>query len=177
MSDRGAHDAKKNDHSIMEPVSAPQGHATSRNVKTDAETVTEGAGGFLGGVSGLALGAPAGPVGAILGALAGAVGGWWAGKEVANALTENDDRFYRDQYEQAPDRLADRTYEQVRPAYVAGHLAGRNPEYRGRTFEEIEGDLRGGWHDCIGEQCAEWAAMRGYARAAFERARDQSASR
>jgi hypothetical protein len=169
MPGHDAHDV--NDHSILEPVSAPEGRATSSNVEADAETVTEGAGGFLGGVSGLALGAPAGPVGALLGAIAGAVGGWWAGREVAHALTESDDRFYRSHYEHAPDRLADRAYEQVRPAYVAGHLAGRNPEYAGRSFEEIEGDLRGGWQDCVGEQCGEWPAVRGYARAAFERAR------
>jgi hypothetical protein len=167
-----AHDPHDvNGHSILEPVSAPEGRATSPNVQADAETVTEGAGGFLGAVSGLALGAPAGPVGALLGAIAGAAGGWWAGREVAHALTESDDRFYQTHYEQAPDRLAGLAYEQVRPAYLVGHLAGRNPEYEGRSFEEIEGDLRGGWHDCAAEQCSEWPAMRGYARAAFERAR------
>jgi hypothetical protein len=169
MPGQDAHDV--NEHSILEPVSAPEGRGTSPNVESDAETVTEGAGGFLGGVSGLALGAPAGPVGALLGALAGAVGGWWAGRGVAHALTESDDRFYRSHYEHAPDRLADLTYEQLRPAYLAGHLAARNPEYGGRSFEEIEDDLRGGWHDCVGEQCSEWPAVRGYARAAFERAR------
>jgi hypothetical protein len=173
MSAHDAHDL--NDHSILEPVSAPEGRGTSRNVQSDAKTVTEGTGGFLGGVSGLALGAAAGPVGAILGALAGAVGGWWAGREVANALTEDDDSFYRSEYEHAPDRLADRSYEQVRPAYVAGHLAGRNPEYTGRSFEEIEGDLRGGWRDGVGVQGggATWPAMRGYAQSAFERAREK----
>jgi hypothetical protein len=169
MPGHDAHDL--NDHSILEPVSAPEGRGTTRNVHNDAETVTEGAGGFLGGVSGLALGAAAGPVGALLGALAGAVGGWWAGREVAGALTEDDDRFYRAHYEHAPDRLADRSYEQVRPAYVAGHLAGRNPEYQGRSFEDVEGDLRVGWGECIGEQCGQWPAMRSYARSAFERAR------
>jgi hypothetical protein len=171
MPGHDAHDL--NDHSILQPVSAPEGRGTSRNVQNDAETVTEGTGGFLGGVSGLALGAAAGPVGAILGALAGALGGWWAGREVANALTDDDDRFYRSQYEHAPDRLADRSYEQVRPAYVAGHLAGRNPEYTGRSFEQIESDLRGGWRDGVGggAQGSEWAAMRGYAQSAFERAR------
>lgn len=169
MPGRDAHEV--NEHSILEPVSAPEGRATSRNVETDAETVGEGAAGFLAGVSGLALGATAGPVGALLGAIAGAVGGWWAGREVAHALAENDDRFYRSQYEHAPDRLADRTYEQVRPAYVAGHLAGRNPDYGGRSFEEIEGDLRCGWTGRVVEQCGEWPAVRGHARAAFERAR------
>jgi hypothetical protein len=61
----------------------------------------------------------------------------------------------------------------VRPAYVAGHLAGRNPEYTGRSFEEIEGDLRGGWRDGVGVKGAEWPAMRGYAQSAFERARER----
>jgi hypothetical protein len=174
MPDGDLHDGK--DHSIMEPVSAPQGRATSKNVQSDAETVSEGAGGFLGGVSGLALGSIAGPVGALLGAIAGAVGGWWAGREVAHALTERDDQFYRAQYEHAPDRLADRSYEQVRPAYVAGHLAGRNPDYRGRSFEEIEGDLQRGWEGCEDGQCGDWTALRSYARAAFERARGAGAA-
>jgi hypothetical protein len=54
---------------------------------------------------------------------------------------------------------------------VAGHLAGRNPDYAGRRFEDVEADLRCGWDDRVAEQCGEWPAMRGYAQAAFERAR------
>ena len=49
------HDA--NEHSVLEPVSAPEGSATSRKIDSDAETVGEGSGGFLGGVVGLILGA------------------------------------------------------------------------------------------------------------------------
>jgi hypothetical protein len=165
------------EHSILEPVSAPEGRATHHNVKSDTETVGEGAGGFLAGASGLALGAAAGPVGALLGALAGGLGGWWAGRELAHALTADDDRFYRAHYERSPDRLADRTYEQLRPAYVAGHLAARNPDYSGRSFDEIESDLARGWRDCAGQQCADWPAVRGYARSAFERARQTPADR
>jgi hypothetical protein len=168
------HDAKE--HSILEPVSAPAGHATPENIQSDAETVGEGAGGFLAGVSGLAIGATAGPVGAVLGALAGVLGGWWAGREVAHALTEDDDRYYRTQYEQAPDRLADRGYEQVRPAYVAGHLAGRNPDYGQRSFDEVEADLRRAWDERVAEQRGQWTTVRGYARTAFERARRTTSS-
>ena len=169
MPSHDAHDA--NEHSMLQPASAPDGRATSRNVRTDTETVSEGAGAFLAGVSGLALGAAAGPVGALLGALAGAVGGWWAGGEIANALTEKDDLKYRSHYEQAPNRFADLRYEQVRPAYIAGHLAGRNPEYAGRSFEQIEADLRYGWNDSVAAQCSAWPVMRDYARAGFERGR------
>src|SRR5207237_553618 len=96
--------------------------------------------------------------------------------EVAHALTEDDDRFYRTQYRQAPDRLADRDYDQVRPAYVAGHLAGRNPEYGQRSFDEIEGDLRRAWDERVAEQRGQWTTVRGYARTAFERARRTTSS-
>ena len=174
MPGHDAHDERK--HSVLEPVSAPPGQDTRANVRADAETVTAGTGGFVAGVAGLALGAVAGPVGALLGALAGSVGGWWAGREVAGALTEADDRHYRSQYEQAPDRLADRSYEQVRAAYVAGHLAGRNPEYAGRSFADVEEDLQRGWSGHgVAEQCGDWSAVRGYARSAFERARGAGA--
>ncbi len=161
----------QSDHSIMEPVSGPEGHDTPQNIRADTETVAEGAGGFLTGVSGLAIGAAAGPIGAILGGLAGTVGGWWAGREIAHAITAEDDRYYRDQYEHAPDRLADLSYDQVRAAYVVGHLAGRNPEYKGRSFDDVESDLRSSWQRGNRDGYGDWMAMRGYARVAFDRAR------
>jgi hypothetical protein len=169
MTDHDAHDV--NDHSVLEPVSAPEGRATPHNLRTDAETVGEGAGGFVAAASGLSLGMAAGPVGALLGALAGAVGGWWAGREIAHGLTDDDEAFYRSEYERSPARLADRSYEQTRPAYVAGHLAGRNPDYGDRSFAEVESDLQRGWSGRVAEQCGEWPTVRDHARSAFERAR------
>src|SRR5687767_732821 len=97
MTDRDAHDAK--DFSLTEPVSAPPGASTPENRKSDAETVGEASGGFLGAVSGMALGVAAGPVGLVLGGLAGALGGWWAGKGIADALTTDDDAAFRAHYE------------------------------------------------------------------------------
>ncbi|MFN2565133.1 MAG: hypothetical protein ABR499_09020 [Gemmatimonadaceae bacterium] len=162
---------KDDDFTMMQPHSAPEGRASPDKVKSDAENVGEGAGTFLGGVGGLAMGAAAGPIGMVVGALAGAVGGWWAGRGVADAFASQDDVAYRAHYASSPDRLADRSYEQVAPAYVAGHLAGRNPEYVGRSFEQVEADLQCGWHGDVAKRCAEWPAVRGYARAAFDRAR------
>lgn len=34
------------------------------------------------------------------------------------------------------------TYDAVRPAYAFGHRAASNPSYVGRSFEEVEADLR-----------------------------------
>jgi hypothetical protein len=172
MADRDPHkDPHDHQLNMMRPESAPEGNATPANVKSDAENVGEGAGTFLGGVGGLAIGAAGGPVGMVVGAVAGAVGGWWAGKGVADAFTSKDDAAYRAHYEGSRDRLADRSYEQVAPAYVAGHLAGRNPDYVGRSFEQVEADLQCGWHGDVAKRCGDWPAVRGYARHAFDRAR------
>lgn len=157
--------------SLTEPNSAPPGRGTPENVKSDAETVGEASGGFLGGVSGMALGVAAGPIGLVLGGIAGAVGGWWAGHGIADAITSKDDESFRAHYQTSSRPLADRTYEDVRAAYVAGHLAGRNPEYVGRSFDDVEADLRQGWTREVIKGTGEWHATRGYARAAFERAR------
>src|ERR671929_1615615 len=169
MASRDAHDQDK--FSLTQPVSAPEGQATPENVKADAETLGETSLGFLAAVGGMSLGAAAGPVGLVLGGIAGAVGGWWAGRGIADALSASDDAYFRSHYEASPDRLADRSYEDVRAAYVLGHLAGRNPDYAGRSFEETEDDLRRGWNDDISKQYGQWSTVRGYARAAFERAR------
>jgi hypothetical protein len=174
MADREPRD---DDAFMMRPHSAPEGRATDENVKGDTENVGEGAGTFLGGVGGMVLGSVGGPVGLVVGGIAGAIGGWWAGHGVAEALTDRDDAAFRSHYASSPDRLADRSYESVAPAYVAGHLAGRNPDYASRSFEEIEGDLRRGWSDDVAARHGAWPAVRGYARAAFDRARGTTSGR
>jgi len=163
------HDRSEGEFSLTEPQSAPPGKGTPRRTKKDTETVSESSGGFLGAVSGLSVGAVGGPVGAVIGGIAGAVGGWWAGHGIAKAISDDDDDSFRSEYERAP--IADRSYEQVRPAYVAGYLAGRNPDYAAQSFEDVEGDLKCGWGTDIVRHCGEWPAVRGYARSAFERAR------
>jgi hypothetical protein len=173
MTDRDAREDK--DFTMMRPHSAPEGRLTDERVKADAENVGEAAGSFLGGVGGMAMGIAGGPVGLVIGAIAGAVGGWWAGRGVADAFTDKDHEAYRAHYESSPDRIADRTYEQVTPAYAAGHLAGRNPEYASRSFDEIEADLQRGWTDDVAQRHGQWPAVRGYARAAFDRVRSGSA--
>lgn len=163
---------RDSEYSLTEPKSGPAGRGTSKRVDRDAETVGESAGGFLGAAGGMAIGAVGGPVGLVIGGLAGALGGWWAGRGVADAITTDDDEAFRREYGSAGDRHDDRSYEDTRPAYVAGHLAGRNPEYAGQSFEDIESDLRCGWGSDIVRHCGEWPSVRRYARAAFDRARE-----
>jgi len=175
MTDHQAHDGK--DFSLTQPVSAPDGRAIPEKVKADTETVGESSGGFLGAVAGMSVGAMGGPVGLVLGGLAGALGGWWAGREISDAITADDDADLRRHYAESPNRLADRRYEDVSAAYVAGHLAGRNPDYAGRSFEEVEPDLQRGWSAEVVKRYGEWPVVRGFARSAFDRARGAATAR
>jgi outer membrane lipoprotein SlyB len=175
MTDHQAHEQKE--FSLTEPVSAPEGRGVPEKVKADTETLGETSGGFLGAVSGMSVGAIGGPVGLVIGGLAGALGGWWAGRGVADAITAYDDADLRKHDEDSPNHLADRGYDEVRASYAIGHLAGRNPEYAGRSFEEIEPELQRGWSDDVARQAGEWHAVRGFARAAFERARGARTTR
>ena len=143
------------DYSLTEPESGPAGKGDRAHQKRDVETVGESAGGLLGASAGIA----------------GAVGGWWAGRNIADAINVKDDDAFRRHFNQVGNQLADLRYEDVRPAYLAGHLAGRNPDYAGRSFEEVESDLRCGWGTEIVRHCGEWPVIRRYARTAFDRAR------
>ena len=129
-----------------------------------------GAGGALAGAGlGTIIG---GPIGAIVGAIAGAVGGWWAGQAAADpatTITAEDETRYRALYEESPNRLADRTYEDVRPFYHLGHLARTNPDYRERPFEEVESELQKGWTPDLRARFGEWGYVRPFAREAFSR--------
>src|SRR3954468_609550 len=90
---------------------------------TPGKLAAEGVGGASAGAAGAAIGAMAGPIGMLVGGLAGVVGGGWAGKaavEAAHKYTPEDDSTYRQSYENSPTRLADRSYDDVRPAYQLG---------------------------------------------------------
>ncbi len=139
---------------------------------TVADLVGEAAGGISGVLAGAAIGSVAGPIGTIIGGIAGAVGGWWGGRAISEGierLTEDDETYYRKHYESSPDRPVTRTYDDVRPAYHLGHIAGMNPEYEGRQFEEVEAELQRGWSDDVRGRYGEWDAVRGFVEAGFNR--------
>jgi hypothetical protein len=134
------------------------------------DKIGEAVGGIGGVLTGAAIGSPAGPIGTIIGGIAGAAGGWWAGRAVAEAaakFNEHDDNNYRQAYEARSDRLADRSYDDVRPAYQLGHLASENPDYTGMTFETIEADLQRGWTNDLRARHGDWAAVRPFAEEAY----------
>ena len=142
--------------------------------------IGEAAGGISGVLTGAAIGSAGGPIGTIIGGIAGAIGGWWSGRaisEAATRFTHSDDDYYRSHYEGAPSRLADRKYEDVRPAYQLGHIASHNPDYADREWEAVEADLRHGWSDDLRARHGEWDAVRPYAREGYTRSRLGAAGR
>ena len=129
------------------------------------EQAGEAVGAIGGTLAGAALGAAGGPVGMILGGLAGAFGGWWAGERAGRAAEDMDehDDFYRAHHaDQGDPALA---YDEARIGYGLGHIAGRNPDYTGLDFEDVEADLRRGWN--YGPR--DFDTMRLYVRTGYER--------
>lgn len=134
----------------------------------------EAVGGIGGVLAGAAIGSIAGPVGTIIGGLAAAAGGWWAGRavtEAAGKLTDTDDTYYRGEYENSTTKLADRSYDDVRPAYHLGHIASQNPEYANKQFSDVQSDLQRGWSAEHVKKHGEWNTVAPYANAGFTRGR------
>lgn len=130
------------------------------------EQAGEGVGGIGGTLAGAAIGSAAGPIGTIIGGIAGAAGGWWAGEKAGRALEDMGDHEpdYRRHFETNSSR--DLTYDDARVGYSVGHMAGRNPDYRGRSWDEVEQDLRRGWK---ADERHQYDDLRPYVRHGFER--------
>lgn len=134
--------------------------------------VGEGVGGVSGIAAGAAIGSLGGPVGTVIGAIAGAVGGWWAGKEVSNAATtytESHDAQYKSHFDSQSSESRGRfgSYDKARPLYQLGHVAAQNPDYRGKTFDQIEPDIRRGWNKDMEQQHGSWNDVRGAVSGAY----------
>ncbi|HYC51635.1 MAG TPA: hypothetical protein VEB19_11050 [Gemmatimonadaceae bacterium] len=137
-----------------------------------ADHIGEAAGGISGVTAGAAAGSVVGPVGTVIGGIVGAMAGWWTGRAVAEAatsLTTEDEDYYRKHYTSSPNRLADRSYDEVKPAYYLGHVASRNPEYANRQFDEIEPELQRGWSS--NPKHGSWDSVRGFASEGYTRGR------
>ncbi|HYW31484.1 MAG TPA: glycine zipper domain-containing protein [Gemmatimonas sp.] len=158
----------------------------SGNVGPDQDTIAGATGGTGGAVAGAALGSIVGPIGTIIGGLAGAVGGWWAGKHISDsaAFNQEDDDFYQthhtSNYSATSTADSDRStgsrpaYNDVRPAYQLGHLAGVNPDYQSRSFDEVEPHLSSAY-STAGQN--DWTNVRQYAQDAWSRGRQVGSQR
>ncbi len=139
----------------------------------------EAAGGIGGELVGAAIGSVGGPVGTLIGGIAGAMGGWWAGRavtEAASKLTKEDDEYYRAHYDSLPNRLADRSYDDVRPAYHLGQIASQNPDYANKRWGDVQAELGRAWSAEHAKRYGDWQVVSGYASEGYERGRSRIAN-
>ncbi|HST60508.1 MAG TPA: hypothetical protein VLK84_17540, partial [Longimicrobium sp.] len=104
----------------------------------------------------------------IVGALALAGGAWWVSRklsETVSEMSEEEERDCRTFYESHPARSTV-PYEQARTVYVVGYAAARNPDYTGRTYDDVEPHLRSGWS---GSRAGSYDSLRDFTRRGYER--------
>ncbi|MCU0635390.1 MAG: YsnF/AvaK domain-containing protein, partial [Gemmatimonadaceae bacterium] len=88
--------------------------------------------------------------------------------------TREDDERYAAEHESDGTVATTLPFDTLRPAVQLGHLAGRNPDYRGRSFDDVEPALRAAWA-AIGRQ--DWDVVRNAASRAHAWARHDDVAR
>jgi hypothetical protein len=110
-----------------------------------AHPVGTGVGAAGAGAAGAAIGgAIGGPIGAVIGAAAGAIGGGLVGKQAAEKVNPTtEDAYWRENHSSAPYYESDYSYDNdYHPAYRAGYEGYSRHAGTGKTYDEIEPELR-----------------------------------
>lgn len=176
--------ANRDDYKMGDSLTGKTSRAAdgSPNVHGTTDTTGDVVGGTTGGVAGAATGAAlgslGGPIGTIIGGLAGAVGGWWSGRaisEAASTFNDEDDAYYQSHYQSSTGSGSSSgsssrmSYNDARPAYQLGHLAGVNPDYKNRSFDDVEPHLQSAYSSAGHKN---WSDVRSKARDAYSRGRE-----
>jgi len=136
-----------------------------------AHPVGTGVGAAGGGATGAAIGAAVGgPVGAAVGLAAGAVAGGLAGKGAAEAVNPTvEDAYWRDNYVSQPWVERTYTYDDYQPAFRSGYESYSRYRGTGKTYNEIEPELRQNWERTRGRSRLDWERAKSASRAAWDR--------
>lgn len=137
----------------------------------------ESTGETLGGVAGKMAGRAADVAMQAAGTMAAstfqALGGWWTGDEAeraVNTFTDNQDAVCRRHFESSSSTTSGAAdeYDRVRPAYGFGYVARHNPDYRGRSFDDVEPDLQTSWQRTGQDRTGEWRDVQERVRFGYE---------
>ena len=136
-----------------------------------AHPVGAGAGAAAGGAAaGAAAGAVGGPVGAAVGAVAGGVAGGLVGKAIAEKVNPTaEDAYWREEFTKRPYAGTGATYEDYAPAYRHGWESYDHYGRAGRSFTEVEPELRRDWESRKGKSALAWDRAKEAARDAWAR--------
>ena len=135
--------------------------------------VGTGVGAAGGAAAGAAAGAAVGgPVGAVVGGAIGAVAGGAAGHAAGEALDPTvEDKYWQENYKKRPYFRSGKEYSEYRPAYRYGWESARRPEFRHRTFEDLEDELAAEWRRERSAVADDWNLYRDAVRDAWQRIR------
>jgi hypothetical protein len=105
--------------------------------------VGTGVGAVVGGAAaGAAAGTVAGPAGTVAGAAVGAIVGGLAGKGIAEKFDPTiEDAYWRANHNRQA-FAKDSRYEDYAPAYRVGYEGYRDYASKGKTYDQVEADLR-----------------------------------
>lgn len=136
-----------------------------------AHPIGTGIGAAGAGAIGAAVGGVvAGPVGAAIGSVVGAVAGGLAGKSAAEKVNPTvEDDYWRTNYSSRPYVDQKERYEDYQPAYQAGYEGYSRYGTSGKTYDEIEPDLRRDYETRQGGAGLAWDKAKHAAKDAWHR--------
>jgi hypothetical protein len=133
------------------------------------ERAGEAMGEAAGRIAGQFTDAAMNVTGAVFNSMASMLGNWWSGPDARQAATsfgEQQDRECRRHFEA---RSSGRDYTTTRPLYQLGHVAGRNPDYRNRSYGEVEPELRRAWESSSdSSRYGRWDDVSAYVKFGFD---------
>ena len=133
------------------------------------EKTGEAVGEFAGRMMGKAGDTAVDLTGRMFDSMASVLGGWWSGDDArtaANGFGDEHERECRRHFDSTPAR-GSMSYESTRPLYQFGHVARQSPEYRNRSFTDVEPELRRAWESAPGSSRPEWSTVRDYVGFSF----------
>lgn len=134
------------------------------------ETVGGAVGKAAGRMNDMALGA--------FGSVLETLGDWWSSsdaRQASGAFDERVDGDCRQHFEQrsrgatsgsagtasgTAGATGASSYDGARPAYQFGYVAGRNPEYQSRPFDQVEADVERAWRQAGSDRLGDWSDVR-----------------
>ncbi len=131
----------------------------------------ERVGGTVGSVTGKVADTAVDLMSSMVRTAANTIGGWWARSTPDDAVRSfgpDQDNACRNHFEQRRREGKSKSdYDAVRPLYQFGHMAGSNPDYQGRSFEEVENDLQRTWTPEYTTAFGEWTNVRDYVNTGY----------
>lgn len=127
----------------------------------------------VGGIAGKAADTAVDLMGSMIRTAASTFGGWWTDRspeEAVRSFSETEDSSCRAHFQ---NNNRGGSYDKIRPLYQFGHLAGSNPDYQGRPFEEVEPDLQAAWTGDQARQYGDWSTVRDYISTGYARKRPE----